>query len=1077
VSIALSAAEKSYLRSDNQHCKLYLAVYSPSEVFTARVDGNPASNDNLASVSYDGGSAGWGDTIVDQTVYVGSSPGAYDKGMARLRGTLSGTSGTMDLGEMSEIDWDDNDYLTVVDEFALWARHIRIDSSGNIYMDYDVAYSDQHENCDPLPVMGPDAVVWLENGSATVSWGDASTSEVPGSSPSSYSWSSSHGSFDDSTSATPTLTVTSAGVHRVSCTVTASNGSDYTGYRRVFVFDKGSTDPTDSFVLENCNGDWNTGGWSYEVMMYDEAQRTEIRERTLVILFARDYYGNTETSIGPIDDRENIVAAGWVAGESIEQDPEAGTVRFTVQGPQWWMNNISGFPSGLQDVQVTPEDWTEFEDLTVDDGLWHFLRWRTTVARRIDIQLTGDTRGIAAWNADTQGTLWEQMRTESQRTILAQPCCDKYGRLFVEIDSNLLPTGDRASIPTIQEIEKEDWSSLVFERKPYSRQSLTDISGVAYSGGSGSALFALAPGHVFRWHGKPITKERLALSNQSQANTLAALIAAKANNQYPNIDIDIAENHRAVDICPHQYFTISTTSSDNERGITLTNEKIIPRRISFTHDPEAGALQTSVTCEAETTPGNSQTGDPPASPPDPPAPELPEIPGTSAPIPNAWDGPVKAMIAWDRAHLGYCPDILLRLNETYSSATTGTSGTDLYDTSVNFNDMNVIIGDYVYNITDKDTTTIASVVSGSQLQLVDDISLDPGDEYAVIGAEWHDVTPAALASGLILDVKVIRTGDNSVAAWVLGDDGTEDVIYHTSNILTTSPSWSAVLTETEIASGIEESFYYVAGIAVDSSRPDFAIVTFKSAKSADNTDGAMYTTDAGSNWDYSTFPGGAMDDYVEYRAVAADGGTVWVNAAGYCFISADGGVNFIETENIPDSAAYKENVSPLTYVKGHLYYVQSPPGVDGTRIFRGGSDGTGWTRIDDPNDTEEGVKKFGIAGHEDGFILGGPDDTLTFAKSESRGDDGTWSQIMTNPPSHYGNGETGHAHIWKPDSDVILSAGKSEHASRPLFYSPDGGGHWIDITTNWEGDLGNWGGAYNTWSVGIIPLPRVGDNE
>lgn len=626
---ALTAPELTNLRKDSQHSRLYLAVHTPASVYTARVNGVPASDDKVPQITYDGGAGTPAEAIAGMTVYVGSTAGACDVGKVRLRATLAAAAGTMKIGETSEITWTDNDYLTVVDEFGLWPRHLRIDSNGTVYMDYDVEYSDQHEDCDPVPVLGPPAVAWLTGATVDVEF-DGSDSWVPGSTIASYAWLAPGSSATSGlATATPTITYDAAGTYRVSCEVTATNGATFTGYRYVFVYDD-SNPPATVFRLGGCSGEWSRGGWSFQVTMWDEATRVELLDRAMVVLFARDWYGSTETSIGPVADRENVIAVGWIENESIDWQPEQGSVSFTVQGPQFWLSKMQGFPSGVEDYDGTPSTWLQFEDLTVDKGLWHFLHWRTTASLCMDWILTGDTRQISVFDAPP-GSLWQQITREASRTILAHPCCDRYGRLFVEIDSQFLPVGDRGAIPTVQTLLKAegDWrAGISIERITVASVSMLDLSGVAYLNGVADAYFALSPGRVFKRYGDHEGLDRVALTDQAQVNVLSGLILGNRNNEYPHIDIPLAANHRGFDICPHQYGVISIIASDTERGIELTSQKMVPRRVSFTYDPRTGVFLTDVDFEAYTTAETGITGDPPPEPPEPPVvtPTLPPLP-------------------------------------------------------------------------------------------------------------------------------------------------------------------------------------------------------------------------------------------------------------------------------------------------------------------------------------------------------------------------------------------------------------------------------------------------------------------
>src|SRR6185436_13444741 len=79
------------------------------------------------------------------------------------------------IGETSEITWASNCYLTITDDFDLWARHIHVDNDGDLLMDVNIGYTDEHEVFNPVPVIGTHACLWLEDSSVSVDF-DASDS-------------------------------------------------------------------------------------------------------------------------------------------------------------------------------------------------------------------------------------------------------------------------------------------------------------------------------------------------------------------------------------------------------------------------------------------------------------------------------------------------------------------------------------------------------------------------------------------------------------------------------------------------------------------------------------------------------------------------------------------------------------------------------------------------------------------------------------------------------------------------------------------------------------------------------------
>ena len=642
----LTGGELTTIRTRPQRTQLYMAVMPVMDaavVYVMRVDGAPASNDNVVEVDYDrdglgpGVGADFAACLSDMTVYVGTTSGSADIGVIRLREFEGGSdedSGTMLIGEESEIEWADNLYLTVVDEFGLWPRHVYISDAGVIYMDYDVAYTDQHKYTDPVPVLGPDAVVWLTGASVDVDF-DASSSWALDGGALTYAWTAPGASATAGmNTSVPVISYDVAGVHRAACAVTRTygggNDKTFTGYRYVFVFDNDNP-PITLFNLESCSGDWDAGGWEFVVKMYGECDIADIVDRARVIVFARDWYGDTEVSIGPIVSdthdtlRANTVVSGWIDGESIIYHNVMGYVEFTVYGPQHWFGKMSGFPHGIEDHDGDPTSWVEFDDLTLDKGLWSFIHWRSTATRCMDMQLTGDTRQLAVFDAAV-GTLWDQLVRVVENTIVALACCDRYGRLFIEVPINLMFEADRGAIVTVIEPLKQDWiDAIEIERRSTNEYSMLDISGVHYLDGTATPFFSLSYGHIPARYGNVEHTDRLAMyATQVENNNWSGLILNTLNNEYPNVDIRMSGSYRVFDICPRARVDLSIVAGDTQRGIVWNSEHLHPKSMEFEHYPAHQMLFVASTMNMEIGDGIGVTGDPPIEPPPPPPPP-PEV--------------------------------------------------------------------------------------------------------------------------------------------------------------------------------------------------------------------------------------------------------------------------------------------------------------------------------------------------------------------------------------------------------------------------------------------------------------------
>ena len=741
---AMTAPELAYIRSDNQFSSLYLCIHKPAQVYTALVNQTFASLDEVVQVAYDTGSGTLGDVLPGMTLWVSAvGYGQCELGQCRIRTAPDATN--FYLGENSDIPWADDLYLTVMDEFGIWQRNLTIDTNNIAYMDYNLPYTDQHEKCNPVPILGPRLVpAWLnpalvlhtnilfsdasiiytgswsafatykqstttndhadftftgnrivfngvvgsgsgiagiyldgilvatvdqyqsggavivdgEYDSGTLAQGthtirvlvtgtknpsssgyyvsinsfdvysitpgviisfDGSLSYVLGDSIAGHSWSFPGSSATTGlATATPTATYIAVGTYRFSDEQTAVNGKITTAYGYVQVFDYESNLPINQFDLTSTiKGARTQGGWSFSVRMYAQADFSSVVDRAMVCLFARDFYGTTEVSIGPITGRENIIAIGWIDGESIVEDPNGSYIDFTVEGIGPWLKKMTGFPMGIQNATVPATAWTSWFNLTVDDSLYHLFFWQSTIIPTVDVFLTNDPRNSAQQYAPGQTTIYDQINYLLKNTILGDACSDRFNRLFCEIDEQLTPPTSRSSIPSVMTLQYYDWrDQLNITRIPVPVTSQVNLSGVAIAYPNNPlAYFSLAPGHdAMRW-GSYKAMTSMLLADQASSNQLAAMQLAWDNHQL-ELSIDLGGNNRMVDIIPHQFVSATIATTDTPRGFYY-NGHLIVREVSMSFDQsskdDSNFLQISWTAENETFPGNSSNGDVPVS--------------------------------------------------------------------------------------------------------------------------------------------------------------------------------------------------------------------------------------------------------------------------------------------------------------------------------------------------------------------------------------------------------------------------------------------------------------------------------
>jgi hypothetical protein len=490
-----------------------------------------------------------------------------------------------------------------------------------VYMDYDVSvvdseYSDQNNQSTypypPVPILGGPIVIDNYENNPIVVQLDASASYQIGATVASYLWTATGGALSDDDIANPALTIDAAGVYRYTCKLIGSGGvgrPSY-GHRKIYVYDR--THPPFSLMkIDSLSGD-ASNGWNARITVYGDASTTQIRDQAEVVIFARDHYGATRQSIGQLTRSQNVVMVGRIVGETIDIDQELGTVSFEIQGPLYWLDAITGVPTGMEDVSASPTVWTQFYQLTVDRMLWHLLMWRSMLTLSCDLYLTGDTRRLSFLEGKL-GSLSSQVEQIARQVILSRASSDRYGRVVIEIDPQMIPSAARTT-PNVQHFAMQDMvaGSINIQRRTVNAVASMTVSGTSWNGSTGSAYTKTLPGGVFKTHGRIDSISNLAIANQTQCDNLAALAMANRNNPYPQVSFDIGAINRLIDVAPAMYVTLD--ASDNIRALDLDRLPVMVKRVSHSYDPVSGVLSTNISGEGYTDETTRIEGAPPDMP-------------------------------------------------------------------------------------------------------------------------------------------------------------------------------------------------------------------------------------------------------------------------------------------------------------------------------------------------------------------------------------------------------------------------------------------------------------------------------
>jgi hypothetical protein len=648
-----TSGELALLRTQPHKTRLYLSIFEPQTVFAAQVnDAGAAKGDKV--ITYNNVTAGNFLAIgPGMTLYVGSTAGARDKGSIFV---IKADATTITVGENSHINWADDDFLTTVNFHQIWPVYPRYVQDGEeitVYKIYDIAYADQNEDLGSFLVMGSNYAGFINqtSGSCQVYWDGSECENVQGTTGSTYTWSFEGGDPTGSSAITPGwVTYDTAGHYRTLLRVDTPLGGADIGVRHVSIYERpgeGENVPILSWGMQDFNGSRDEGGYTSRIWIKENVE--SIVDGALVVIFADDWYGTTQQSIGGNStNRESIVFSGYILDGSIEYDYQTSTVSFDVGSPSEIMKMGEAFSVSVQDSNDPDADaanknkggdpWFYLVGLSVKTALYHYIRWHSSVYTLMDIRYTGTDFDIQYFDAD-RTSLYDAVDSILKSAVYGKAVCDRQGALYFEIDDGAVNNA-ASTLNKNMFVDNHDWMGTPSITERYVDEiSYLEMGGVAYSGGGSgtwSALLSAAPGNTPGYRGKNLKVSGLALTSQGQLNTLVGNIWENMNSDFPELSLDLVGNFRNIDIAPQEIITVTLQSDDTFRGLSWEQKAFTPTAMRWSYDSQVGTFLPNVTLE-EVTQGNAgQTIAIPVAPPDegfdqPPLPVPPPIPPIPVP--------------------------------------------------------------------------------------------------------------------------------------------------------------------------------------------------------------------------------------------------------------------------------------------------------------------------------------------------------------------------------------------------------------------------------------------------------------
>lgn len=640
---------------------LRLFLLSPAIVFKARVNMVSATYP-LDELTFDGVTVGaYGDIKPGMTLALGTMDGYGNRGRQRVRDSATATVipvGRSSLGVADgELYVQDNAYITVWDDYRVWAKIPYIAPDGTLYKDSDIVVGTHTTNPPPCANAGPPAAGTIDSvtGQLQVMLPpvvNTSFATDDGATITGYQWTlptgvTLAGGYADTDA--QILVDCDPGFYWIELTVTDSNANTHTA--RTFVFARDPADDACISAFEIVEHRVTRSGQTVSVRITGDIPGITYPDGTLAVLMD----GEPES----LSVRDNMLFWGWHQTDPADISAErtgtmAGTILECVDvGGR--LDSLPGFSQVVyndtkRDATANPAiTWAYMVDPTWDKLLHYLLNWHSTALEVADWTWTG-TGVIFSFVVREAGgaSLFAQVNRQCEALCPSYYLtCNRKGQLDCRVDPMLQDTGDRTS--EVQEaISVDDWSHIRYAYHRPPAVHWLDDSAIVASATAVAAIFCHAPGDApGQGEGLQTHGEQIAVS-QDTLNATTGHRYARLNARESYYQIDLAESrNNTIDPARMEWVTLTITPTvQAQRGMAFTAARGLVHEMTFrySHDRTGTTRQVTLLWERES------SG----------YPAVTVIPATVEPVDddndpwpkvNIWSGSPKAYVFWDGAHV------------------------------------------------------------------------------------------------------------------------------------------------------------------------------------------------------------------------------------------------------------------------------------------------------------------------------------------------------------------------------------------------------------------------------------------
>lgn len=605
-------------RDHPQRSDVQIWVDAPATALAARVN-QAAFAYPLQIVVMDTITTGvYTDVEVGMTVLFGSSAGADDLGRSYI--ALPAASNALFIGRSEQGDHDgevnlaDNAYITVLDDYRLWAKVPAISGGSGVR---------QTDGTRTFAVHGPlPPVIVLDCGTAVQADVDAGTGKVTFAFDASASYAAEPGAAlvdfgyrlpggaHVTAGATNTDAVTftvSEGVYTMHLDVEDDNGTVQTRHVRLIAKNAGNLT---GWTLSP----WDIGddGQTLALKLIAPLDKATYPDGTGLYAWHSERYGGAAGSLYGPSGSKHMLFCGWLDTEDAStQAGDKGVLSETTLRAL----DAAGRMKQLMTVPISTgneddaDSWDEMVDANLDKLMVRALNEYSTVLSLCDFRWSGAgaTYAFTRWDS-SGGTLWDVVSGYGYamgggKYVLT---CDEWGRLAVPVDPMLVDSGSRTA--TVQQaLTEADWTAIRAGRDRAARyrffwgKSTVPSTSNASETKTIPTAQAVAPG-LSGGPGPTDTTVSGYLATSEENVTLVKHLYERLSAPDKEYVIDLAHGGPGgISPAAKQWITVTQSSANAaQRGGTLAATRMLPTKVRVSYDATHGLMSRTVTAERET---------------------------------------------------------------------------------------------------------------------------------------------------------------------------------------------------------------------------------------------------------------------------------------------------------------------------------------------------------------------------------------------------------------------------------------------------------------------------------------------